>query len=264
MADRKSINTLIEDLQSEHKTKALGGFIFTELKLAQQRNLAKINFSEWELNARISNFHNKNIKESVVPENDVVPLGSYVTVAQKPFFINVLRTITLGNEIVKDNEKYTLYDVVDSDLTNELESIDIKRGKTTIHLRVPVLDVDTKYNGQLIQDLSKYKKTRVDQASEGELYAIFDLYRIYEIMKYIDSLEVSGSSYPFEEVSIADQKRILDSMSAGVIEEIEAYIKEVRNLEEKAYTAISKTGQTIHVSQTDMFATNKTLENEEV
>ena len=250
MADRKSINTLIEDLQSEHKTKALGGFIFTELKLAQQRNLAKINFSEWELNARISNFHNKNIKESVVPENDV--------------FINVLRTITLGNEIVKDNEKYTLYDVVDSDLTNELESIDIKRGKTTIHLRVPVLDVDTKYNGQLIQDLSKYKKTRVDQASEGELYAIFDLYRIYEIMKYIDSLEVSGSSYPFEEVSIADQKRILDSMSAGVIEEIEAYIKEVRNLEEKAYTAISKTGQTIHVSQTDMFATNKTLENEEV
>lgn len=263
MADRKSINALIEDLQLEHKTKNLGGFIFKELTLAQQRNLAKINFSEWELNARISNFHNRNIKDSVVSENDIVPLGSYVTVAQKPFFINVLRTITLGNEIVKDNEKYTLYDVVESDLTNELEPIDITRGKTTIHLRVPVLDIDTKYNGQLIQDLSKYKKTRVDHATEGELYAIFDLYRIYEIMKYVEYLEVAGSIYPFEEVSIADQKRILDSMGAGVIEEIESYIKQVRNLEEKAYTAISKTGQTVQVSQTDMFATNRTLEQEE-
>lgn len=263
MADRKSINALIEDLQAEHKTKTIGGFIFKELTLAQQRNLAKINFSEWELNVRISNFHNKNIKDSVVSENDVASLGGYVTVAQKPFFINVLRTITLGNEIVKDNEKYTLYDVVDSDLTDELEEVDLKRGKTTIHLRVPVLDVDTKYNGQLVQDLARYKKTRVESATEGEMYAIFDLYRIYEIMKYIDYLEVGGSRYPFEEVSIADQKRILDSMSAGVIEEIETYIKQVRALEEKAYTAVSKTGQTVLVNQTDMFATNRTLENEE-
>ena len=267
MAEKLTIDSLIQDLQGLSASVDIGKFSFKELSVKQQRRVYISNASTFEIPAKLSNIYNQYIDESVQATDDVARLGSYITVEQRPFFLIVLRAISMGNTYVdKEGKEYSIYQPTPEDFEPHTHPTTIKRGSATIHLRVPTLDVDKMYNAQLINALSPYRKKNPENMMEGDITAISDLYQVYEVLKYIEKIDFNGKEYIFDALPVSDKMRVLDAFPESIQKEISDYIIKVNQSDKKAFAVTSlETGEVVELDAPRLFVsrTKNSLDLEE-
>lgn len=235
-----TFDNLINELKNNNSQLVKGTFTFKELTHKQQRKIISGNFDAVEIPAKLANIYSEYLSESVYHNDDPADLSKIITLETKPFFINVLRTISFGNIYYIKGEPYELYDVKPEDLYPKAQPKKIIANKFTINLAVPTLYDDLRYNNLLINALNPYKKKR--SINDINVGSVTDIYQMYELLKYISSFEFDGQIYHFNQYSIQDRIKFLNNLSQITIEEIKEYIKEnVKKAENVALEATSST-----------------------
>lgn len=165
-----------------------------------------------------------------------------------------MRTLTLGDKYYdsSENGSYTLYDVTEKDLTNTIEPTIIEFNNFILRLSVPTIMKDQSLNSQLLVELGNFKKN----LSDDDYGKVADLYHVYEIMKYITEIELNGNVFNFEKCPVNKKMKIINSLPQRVISEITDYMDRVKDLEQKALTAINDNdNSTIEVDLSSLFFT---------
>lgn len=240
--DNKSLtfDNLINELKNNNSQIIKGSYTFKELTHKQQRKILSGNFDAVEIPAKLANIYTDYLSESVYLNDDTIDLSRVITLETKPYFINILRTISFGKTYYLKGEAYNLYNVQEEDLHPKATPKSIKANKFTINLQVPTIFEDSRYNNLLINALAPYKKKQ--SINDVNLGSVTDLYQVYELLKYIVSFEFNNQTYNFSQYSIQDRIKFINNLSQITIEEIKEYIKEnVKNAEEKALEIINVT-----------------------
>lgn len=261
---------LINELKNNNTQTVKGDYIFRELTHKQQRRILSGNFDAVEIPAKLAMIYSDYLTESVYKSDDLVDLSRVITLETKPYFINVLRTISFGRTYYNKGQAYELYEVKDEDLIPKAKPHTVVANKFKINLEVPSIFEDSRYNNLLVNALGPYKRKKdINNVNVG---SVTDLYQIYEILKYIVSFEFNGQIYRFNQYSIQDRIKFLNNLSQLTIEEIKEYIKNnVKKAEDKALGAISATNgerivadmNTIFFSTTIRKDESEAVENEE-
>ena len=100
MSDELNFEALLSQIEDNIKHKIIGNYKFTELSMSELRKMTNVGFNPIELPAKISNLFNEYISNAVENVEDIIDLSDEITLDLKPFFICVLREITLGNVFV--------------------------------------------------------------------------------------------------------------------------------------------------------------------
>lgn len=251
---------LLQELKTNNKETVKGNYTFKELTLKQQRKILNASFDAVEVPAKLANIYSEYISDSIFDNNDIIDMSSEVTLETKPFFINELRSISLGRTYYEKGEGYELYEVTPEDLIPKAQPKTIIANKFKINIAVPNLQEDSRYNSLLINALAPYKKKR--NIKDINVGSVTDLYQVYELLKYIVSFEFNGDVYIFNRYSIQDRIKFINNLAQVTINEIKEYVKEyVKASEERAMKATSlTTGDSITADINSLFfsaTTNK-------
>lgn len=253
---------LINELKSNNSQSVKGDYTFKELTHKQQRKILSGNFDAVEIPAKLACIYTDYLSESVIKNDDMVDLSRIITLETKPYFINVLRTISFGSTYYNKGQGYDLYEVKPEDLEPKAKPHTIIANKFKINLEVPTIFEDSRYNNLLINALSPYKKRK--SIADVNVGSVTDLYQMYELLKYIVSFEFNGEVYRFNQYSIQDRIKFLNNLSGITIEEIKNYIKDnVKSVENIALSATSQTtGEKIIADINTIFFTSTTRKEE--
>lgn len=257
MSDELNFEALLSQIEDNINHKIIGHYKFTELSMSELRKMTNVGFNPIELPAKISNLFNEYISNAVENVEDIIDLSDEITLDLKPFFICVLREITLGNVFVdqKTNKKYLLKTIEEKELTPSIEPKIVSFGDFNIFLKVPTLKKDTFYNNEILRELTAYKKTLNDE----DYGKIADLYQIYEIIKYITKIDLKNESFDFERCPINKKIKIINKLPQRTITEISNYIDSVREKESEAFAALEvETGESIIADMYSLFFVKST------
>ena len=235
-----TFDNLINELKSNSKQLELGSYTFKELSHKQQRKILSGSFDAVEIPAKLANIYSDYLSESVCKNDDPVDLSRVITLETKPYFINVLRTVSFGSKYYSKGEEYELYTVKAEDLEPKAEPFTVIANKFKINLAVPTLFDDERYNNLLTNALAPYKKKK--SIHDVNVGSVTDLYQMYELLKYIVSFEFNGQVYRFGQYSIQDRIKFLNNLSSVTIDEIKNYVKET--VKKAEHTALAATNTT--------------------
>ena len=245
----QNLSALLSSLDSTKKTAAVAGkYEISELTLAQQRKMIASIFDTIEAPARLALSFNEIIRECVRITDTSV---NEITIIDRPFLLRSLRDLIVGNSAVKviKNEEgvetRTEYEFTTNDYSKftgikPSETIIIDE-TTKIHLAAPTLTRDNMVNNQLLDKINSYRKNLASEKKQidGGQVAVF--YFTYELVKYIDSIETAGNIFKFSDLLINEQLRVIDHLKTPVIEPIVEFIKQAKEGEKYAFTAVNTT-----------------------
>lgn len=242
-----SFDNILNELDNETLfVKTIGDVEIKALTMKQQRKIMGGGYDNVEISAKFSDIYNDFIRENVTLKDEIVSPGQVITLEMRPFILNALRVVSLGNVYYDDetDKEYIMAEPTPEDMKPHIPDKDIEFGNIKITLSVPNLDRDTKYNGHLCTALGPYKKKR--NFSDSDAFPVMDLYQLYEIFKYISVVSFKGRDYDFDKVAMNDKTRLVNGLHATIVNQITDYIKEVEDVKERALKATNKeTGESV-------------------
>lgn len=228
--------SILGEVQRHKDEVVIGEYCFKELSAAQQRKVINTGFSPVEMFTVLDNVFNQYIAENVSNVEDMTAGHSVeeVTLETKPFFLNVLRRISLGDTYYDSDTKkeYKLPEVTAADLKPSVEDKEVSINDVTVTLSVPNLVTDSHYNELLRQALRPFKKKSLDDPEVAS--PVYDLIGQYETLKYIKSVSFKGKAYDFIRIPMEQRKKFIDSVPSKTMEVIKNYIIDVKAKGSKA------------------------------
>lgn len=230
-----SFEDILDELQSSSNEIECGPYTIKELTMHHQRKNLTAGMEPVEAPLRLNKLFNEYIIENVTSTSDYGEIGDIVDVSERPYLINLLRKATLGSEYKEGEVVYMMYDVTDDDFNNIGEkSTSFECGSLVINLEYPSLNKDNRINDLLSDALKPFKNRRLTDDDYGK---ITDIYSLYEIIKYIFSIEKNGETIEFDTISIANRKKFIDRLPLRYIDIIGDFMKTVKDHEVKCFTA---------------------------
>lgn len=191
---------------------------FKQLSVKQQKELIKTSLDGALAGVTLGNAFNNIVLENAVDCDDF-------NIFDRAPIILTLRQQSFGS-------MYTEGDVV-VDLTNITQKkhiIETPFASTmsfdddiTIDVEVPSLQCDTRINDVVAAQLKKNQDANLGDAV-GSLY-------LYEIVKFIKSVEVASDAVEFSNHTAADQLKVVESLPAKIITQVVDFIQQFRTLE---------------------------------
>lgn len=191
---------------------------FKQLSVKQQKELIKTSLDGALAGVTLGNAFNNIVLENAVDCDDF-------NIFDRAPIILTLRQQSFGS-------MYTEGDVV-VDLTNitqKKHTIETPFASTmsfdddiTIDVEVPSLQCDTRINDVVAAQLKKNQDANLGDAV-GSLY-------LYEIVKFIKSVEVASDVVEFSNYTAADQLKVVESLPAKIITQVVDFIQQFRTLE---------------------------------
>lgn len=243
----KSIDVYIPSLDKEVP--------FKPLNIRQQKEIIKASFDKNIPGISFNNILNIIIKENCQEQN------IELLVTDRPSIAIALRKNIFGTKIKNAVKSDTLNEEsIEFDLEQVIQTkskLDIKLTKTVksegleVQLRIPTLTADSRVNKEsqkVLSHLVEQNNTIKDLISE-----LF----VYELVKFIDFVEVLDvGKAVFSEISVVDQIKLVESLTAEVNKNIMEYIEEVRAFEKK-YLSFTQNNKEYNINLDASFFSNE-------
>ena len=216
---------------------------FKPLNIKQQKEIIKSSFDKnipgisfnTTINNIISNNADSNNEEFLVVDRPLIALH----LRKNIFGSKIKHTVENIDEENKSSESSIQLDI-ESILVNEpyvfdenLKSIILNIEELEIQLNVPTLKTDNKVNKEAQKTLSHL----LDQPN-GIKDMISELF-VYELVKFINYVEVKNVTKAiFNDLSVAQQIQILESLPASINKQIMNYVEKIREFERKFTTFV--------------------------
>lgn len=247
-----SFEDILNEMQSNSKEIECGPYRVKELTMHHQRKNITAGLEPVESPLRSNRLFNEYITENVDCIEEFGNPADLITVCERPYLINLLRKVTLGDTYKEGDKTYKIYEVKDTDFDIEEKSTSFECGSMLIHLEFPTLAKDNRINTHLSDALNPYKGRRLNDDDYGH---IGDIYTLYEILKYISAIEMGGNVIEFDTLSIANRKKFVDKLPLRFVEIIGAFMKRIKEHESKCFTAVNEADPTdsIEIDITSLF-----------
>lgn len=228
------VNSIIEKLDYLKKTKLVNVVLsdltlvdFKPVTMTQQKSLLK-HAIDGPLGA-ISIL--KELNEIILANNTT---SQPLKVIDKYLILLQLRKHSLGNMVNVNGKSYDLTELPNHDIfkTTKLTETIAHEG-FIINLGIPSLQADTEYLTKILNAISKMGS---DNAKES-----ITLMYLYEIAKFITSIEIAGDVLLFDTISLNDRINIVEQLPLSINTKILSYINSVRDIENKLITFSDKT-----------------------
>ena len=174
--------------------------------------------------------------------NDIILANSdkkNLSIVDKPAILLKLRQLSLGDDIVVEEEKLNINDFIDNikkvKINFKTKHV-VKNGNIVLKLKIPTLKEESTILAKCIADVEK-KKTASTSDSFGIIY-------LFELIKYIEEVDIGEDySLKFEDLKIADRTKVVENLPLSVYKElskffnsIDSYIKSVLTVNDKTIT----------------------------
>ena len=140
-----------------------------------------------------------------------------------------IRQQSVGNKVKIDDVDYLLTDLPEFKLFTKPEAKFVYKGIGVV-VNVPNLDIDSAITEKSIIDITKISS---DDKKVGES---INLLLTYEIMKFIQTIEIEGNLLTFSELGTYDKKNIIENLPLKLNNDILEYITEYKELEQEQFT----------------------------
>jgi len=140
-----------------------------------------------------------------------------------------IRQQSVGNRVQINDVNYLLTDLPEFKLFTKPETKFTYKGITAT-VNIPTLDVDSTITEKSVIDITKFTS---DDKKVGES---INLLLTYEIMKFIQTIEIEGNKLIFSELGTYDKKNIIENLPLKLNNDILEYITEYKELEQEQFT----------------------------
>jgi len=136
-----------------------------------------------------------------------------------------IRSSSVGKSWKKDDKDVLLAPIIKRAEKVKYPTVKKITGDVTMEVAIPTLELENHVTQAIID---KLKTAKGDLSKEvGEMFT-------YEIVKYIKSLSFSGVEINFQDISIRDRVKIVDSLPLTTNKKVVDYIHEVKKSENEA------------------------------
>jgi hypothetical protein len=126
-------------------------------------------------------------------------------IVDKPVIIINLRKLSLKDHITIKDKQYDLNELKDIDYNSFTETQSVTSDNITCNLRIPTLTTDTSICKRLVAELNKLSD---DQKKTDTV----SLLLTYEIMKYVQSVEIGEITLDFNDISVYEKKSVIERL----------------------------------------------------
>lgn len=255
---KPNYSKLLKDLQDLNDSKSITAFVpslnkeiaLKPLNVKQQKSIIRS-----AIDPALTNITFTNAVNDIIVENSPTDIEFYAV--DRPSLLIALRAQALGSDL-SITQKDVVYDVdlqshvdtfnthiFDTDLlTGAVDSSGIK-----VNLLAPTIATDIRINKEASKTTSKSIKT-----SSDALYSIGDLF-VYELVKYITSLEFNGNVIDFTDINIKHGIDVVESLPMSLSGKIVAFIEKLKAYEDN-FTKITHNDKKLDIGLDATFFTS--------
>lgn len=221
-----AVTDILGKLQAYNNTNLVEAYVpsiggvakFKQLSVKQQKDLIKT-----ALDGAMSGLTLNNIINHIVVDNSVIKHNFLVT--DKLPVIMSLRVAAMGANYVNENDvNVDLNTIVDSELVfnNETTTVIDHEDVIKVTVAVPTIADDIKINETHHAELKK---------KESEVSDLLGSFYVYEITKFIRSIEIGDELIDFSKIKLSEKIQIVESLSAKLNSKIIEFIQQFRQAE---------------------------------
>lgn len=140
-----------------------------------------------------------------------------------------IRHQCVGNKVKIDDRDYLLTDLPTFKLFTK-PGVKFNYKGITVTVDIPTLDTDSAITEKSVIDVAKISS---DEKRVGESINIL---LTYEIMKFIQIIEIEGNLLTFSELGTYDKKNIIENLPLKLNNDILEYITDFKELEQEQFT----------------------------
>lgn len=202
---------------------------FKPLNIRQQKEIIKSS-----LDKNIPGISFNTVVNEIIADNSVEKDLPFLVIDRLNIIFNLRKNI-FGDKInLSKSNSNKIFGSIDQQLSTvnhqastSIISKIINVDTLKIELKTPTLVIDNKVNKEAQKNLSHLlEKDNTVKDLVSELF-------VYELIKFIDSIEVEDQKLSFKDLSIPQQIKTLESLPANVNKEIMNYVENIRDFEKQ-------------------------------
>lgn len=194
---------------------------FKLFNVSQHKDLLKSAFEGYE-----------GVVRSGVIFNDIIINNSDVdyefSLADRSYILTQIRKESLSSTYKVGSKEYDLNDLPEPDF-DFTYTYEVEYKGITAKIKVPTLVRDTIVSKKLVSEIAKLNE------KQRETDAV-NIVLTYEIIKFVDSVEVGENVFNFDNFNLYDSKKLIDSLPLKLNNMIVEVISEFRKQEDKNIT----------------------------
>jgi len=224
------ISNILRELQAVEDDSVIDVFVpsvnrlvkFKPLSVKQHHEVLKCSIDGVLGSIKLSTIFNKIIIDNSLESIDF-------TVYDTEWILLKLRMANVGDIITIKEQTYSLNDLTrNKELFEYKEEISYK--DIIVQLAVPKIKQDIEISEACYKDFSKGNLE--DRLVSETISSMLS----YEIIKFIKAISVNGLTVNFESISIADKRKVLESLPLAINNKITNFITRYRDHEQVSYT----------------------------
>jgi hypothetical protein len=176
-----------------------------------------------------------NTINNILEENCEEPIE--FTIQDRVYITLQLRNNALGSSYIKGGKTYDL--ATSFVEIPKLPNLDIEYKGISVKLSIPTLKADTAINQKCAQEI-KNKQAE-------EIADVVDILYVYEIIKYIESIEFNDEIIEFSNLSLKNKKDVVDVLPLALNKELLSAITKIKSYDDN-YLSIQGDDLTLDVS----------------
>jgi hypothetical protein len=225
-----NIKSFIDDLKQLNEKESIDAFVpsqkktasFRVLSVKQHRDIIKTVVDGVEGSVLISKVFNDIVKENSLKEIN------FKLYDRNKILVD-MRKAVLGNKVTINNTLYTL-DSLPTYAFNPEETKDFEYNGIKVAVEIPTLEVDSKITEKSVLEISKFS------AEDNKVGNSINVLLVYELMKFIKTIELQDSILEFSELNTYDKKTIVENLPIKLNNMVLEFIAKYKEQEQEFYT----------------------------
>lgn len=225
-----SIKSFIDDLKQLNEKESIDAFIpsqkktasFKVLSVKQHRDIIKTVVDGVEGSVLISKVFNDIVKENSLKEIN------FKLYDRNKILVD-MRKAVLGDKVTINNTQYSL-DSLPTYAFSPEETKDFEYNGIKVEVEIPTLEVDSKITEKSVLEISKFS------AEDNKVGNSINVLLVYELMKFIKTIELQDSILEFGELNTYDKKTIVENLPIKLNNMILEFIAKYKEQEQEFYT----------------------------
>jgi len=225
-----SIKTFLADLKEINEKNCVDILVpsldklvsFKSLSVKQHKDIVKSLLSGMEGTILVTKVLNDIIKENSTVQHDF-------KLYDRNKILVELRRQNISDSVTIDDKKFLLTDLPTFKKPS-LDTTTLNYKGIEVKLRVPSLEVDSKITEKSVVDISKFS---TDEKKVGISLGIL---LTYEIIKFVETLQVEDVVINFDELGTYDKKSVIENLPLKLNNDILEFITTYKQQEQELFT----------------------------
>jgi hypothetical protein len=225
-----NIKSFIDELKQLNEKDCINAFIpslkksspFKVLSVKQHRDIIKTVVDGVEGSILISKVFN-----DIVTENSIKEV-TFKLYDRNKILLDMRKEI-LGDKVTVNNNSYSLNTLPTYNFTPE-DTKEFEYNGIKVLAEIPTLDIDSKITEKSVVEISKFS------AEDNKVGNSINVLLVYELIKFIKTIELQDSVLLFSDLSTYDKKTIVENLPIKLNNMVLDFIAKYKEQEQEFYT----------------------------